>query len=264
MDLHAGQIQGFFNIPVDNLYATPVLLRTSARAGSAREPCTVVSPDAGGVERARAFAKRLDADLAIIDKRRAGANEVAEMHIIGEVARRARDLVDDMVDTAGTLCNAAQAAIEAGAHEVIAACTHAVLSGPAIERIEKSSLKSSSSPTRFRSRRRRARCAKVTVLSVAHLHRRGDPPHPQRGIDQLALHLSGARRTRQESEHERMETLTLEVEARDGHGQGSGAPDAAQRAHARGLLRPKTQQRRARPSTARTSPRTSRTSRARI
>ncbi|HEY2388957.1 MAG TPA: ribose-phosphate pyrophosphokinase [Candidatus Binatia bacterium] len=141
MDLHAGQIQGFFNIPVDNVYATPVLLRYIRERVVDDEPVTVVSPDAGGVERARAFAKRLNANLAIIDKRRAAANEVAEMHIIGEVTGKVAVLIDDIVDTAGTICAAADALRAAGAQDVFACCTHAVLSGPAIDRITKSSLK---------------------------------------------------------------------------------------------------------------------------
>jgi ribose-phosphate pyrophosphokinase len=141
MDLHAGQIQGFFNIPVDNVYATPVLLRYIRERVVDDEPVTVVSPDAGGVERARAFAKRLNANLAIIDKRRAAANEVAEMHIIGEVTGKIAVLIDDIVDTAGTICAAAEALRAAGAQDVFACCTHAVLSGPAIDRIGKSALK---------------------------------------------------------------------------------------------------------------------------
>ncbi len=141
MDLHAGQIQGFFNIPVDNVYATPVLLRYIRERVVDDEPITVVSPDAGGVERARAFAKRLNANLAIIDKRRAAANEVAEMHIIGEITGKIAVLIDDIVDTAGTICAAADALRAAGAEEIFACCTHAVLSGPAIDRISRSALK---------------------------------------------------------------------------------------------------------------------------
>src|ERR1700688_143065 len=134
VDLHAGQIQGFFDIPVDNLFATPVLLKEvqdRLRGG----PVAVVSPDPGGVERARAFAKRLDATLAIIDKRRARPNEVAEMRVVGDVEGQTAVIVDDIVDTAGTLATAAAALRDAGATEVIACCTHPVLSGPAIERI---------------------------------------------------------------------------------------------------------------------------------
>ena len=139
VDLHAGQIQGFFNVPVDNVYATPVLL-TYLRERLGRGPVTVISPDAGGVERARAFAKRLDANLAIIDKRRSRPNEVAEMQIIGEVDGRAAVIVDDMVDTAGTLSAAASAVRAAGAPVVLACATHPVLSGPAMSRLAASSL----------------------------------------------------------------------------------------------------------------------------
>lgn len=148
-ELHAGQIQGFFNIPVDNLFSAPVLV-PYLRSRVGREQVCVVSPDAGGVERARAFAKRLGASLAIIDKRRAltegekvlgSANrDVAEMNIIGEVEGRVAVLVDDMIDTAGTLTTAASALQDAGAQAVFACCTHPVLSGPAINRIRESAL----------------------------------------------------------------------------------------------------------------------------
>ncbi|MBL8603223.1 MAG: ribose-phosphate pyrophosphokinase [Myxococcales bacterium] len=133
IDLHAGQIQGFFNIPVDNLYAMPVLLNEVRQLGLT-DP-VMVSPDAGGVERARAYAKRLDANLAIIDKRRERANVSEVMHIIGDVKGRDCVLLDDMIDTAGTLTNAARALHEQGARSVFAAATHAVLSGPAVGRI---------------------------------------------------------------------------------------------------------------------------------
>ena len=134
VDLHADQIQGFFDIPVDNIYASPVLLADLEKQGY--EKVMVVSPDVGGVVRARAVAKQLDdADLAIIDKRRPKANESQVMHIIGEVKGRDCVIVDDMVDTAGTLCKAAAALKEHGARRVMAYCTHAVLSGPAIKNI---------------------------------------------------------------------------------------------------------------------------------
>ena len=133
VDLHAGQIQGFFNIPVDNLYAMPVLLQ-EIRALKLAEP-VMVSPDAGGVERARAYAKRMNSTLAIIDKRRERANVSEVMHIIGDVRDRDCVLLDDMIDTAGTLTNAARALADAGARSVYAAATHAVLSGPAVHRI---------------------------------------------------------------------------------------------------------------------------------
>lgn len=139
MELHAGQIQGFFNIPVDNLYANPILLPGIIEA-VAGAPMAVVSPDAGGVERARAYAKRLNASLAIIDKRRVRANQIEEMRIIGDVKDCAAIIVDDLIDTAGTMCKAAEAVMEAGATRVMAAATHGVLSGPAMERIAGSAL----------------------------------------------------------------------------------------------------------------------------
>ena len=138
VDLHAGQIQGFFNIPVDNLFAMPVLLE-QLRAIPMEEP-VMVSPDAGGVERARAYAKRLNASLAIIDKRRERANVSEVMHIIGDVKGRDCVLLDDMIDTAGTLTNAARALHAEGARKIYAAATHAVLSGPAVNRIVDSPL----------------------------------------------------------------------------------------------------------------------------
>lgn len=140
MDLHANQIQGFFDIPVDNLYAAPVFI-TDIRAHFSTEKLTIISPDVGGVVRARALAKRLDADLAIVDKRRekAGVSEV--MNIIGDVAGRDCIIVDDIADSAGTLCNAAQALMDQGANTVSAYVTHGVLSGIATERVAKSVLK---------------------------------------------------------------------------------------------------------------------------
>src|ERR671931_1188139 len=135
MDLHSGQIQGFFNIPVDNLYATPVLLQHLKKQLNQNE-VTIVSPDAGGVERARAIATRLDASLAIIDKRRVAPSVVAEMNIIGKVKDQIAILLDDMVDTAGTLTMAADALKREGAKRILGCCTHPVLSGPAIGRIE--------------------------------------------------------------------------------------------------------------------------------
>jgi ribose-phosphate pyrophosphokinase len=168
VDLHAGQIQGFFNIPVDNLFATPVLLRY-LRERIGNDPATIISPDAGGVERARAFAKRLDGGLAIIDKRRSGPNEVTEMNIIGEVRSRIAILVDDMVDTAGTLCSAGRAAMDAGAQEVLAVCTHAVLSGPAIERLEQSQIMELIVTDTITQGERARNCKKIRVLSVASL-----------------------------------------------------------------------------------------------
>jgi ribose-phosphate pyrophosphokinase len=138
MDLHAGQVQGFFNIPVDNLFATRLLLEEVKRVVAGE--VVIVSPDAGGVERARAYAKRLDSSLAIIDKRREMANVAKVMNIIGNVEGKTCVIVDDMVDTAGTLCEAARALRDAGAVRVLAAITHPVLSGPALKRISESVL----------------------------------------------------------------------------------------------------------------------------
>ena len=168
VDLHAGQIQGFFNIPVDNLFAAPVLL-SYIRERLNQHEVSVVSPDAGGVERARAFAKRLDAALAIIDKRRAQANEVAEVNIVGDVRGRTAVLVDDMVDTAGTLVAAAAALKENGARAVMACCTHPVLSGGPINRIEESALSELIVTDTIPLSPHVQACSKIKVLSVAHL-----------------------------------------------------------------------------------------------
>jgi len=167
MDLHAGQIQGFFGIPVDHLYAAPVILEDI----KARFPgqVVVVSPDAGGTERARAFAKRLDAGLAIIDKRRSGPNVSEVMHIIGDIEGESCIIVDDMIDTAGTLCNAAQALIAHGAKEVCAYATHAVLSGPALERITESPLKEVVVTNSIPVGSKINDCKKLRCLSVAEL-----------------------------------------------------------------------------------------------
>jgi ribose-phosphate pyrophosphokinase len=168
VDLHAGQIQGFFDVPVDNVYATPVLLEY-LRDRIGRRDVTVISPDAGGVERARAFAKRLDANLAIIDKRRVRPNEVAEMQIIGEVDGRAAVIVDDMIDTAGTLCAAAEAVRGAGAPLVLACATHPVLSGPAIARLAKSNIDELIVTDTIPLRPEAAKLGKLRVLTVAPL-----------------------------------------------------------------------------------------------
>ncbi|MDO6682240.1 ribose-phosphate pyrophosphokinase [Oceanobacter sp. 5_MG-2023] len=138
VDLHADQIQGFFDVPVDNVYASPVLLDDLERQNY--DNLIVVSPDIGGVVRARAIAKQMDVDLAIIDKRRPKANVAEVMNIIGDVKGRTCVLVDDMVDTAGTLCHAAKALKEFGAEKVVAYCTHPVLSGPALERLANAEL----------------------------------------------------------------------------------------------------------------------------
>ena len=167
MDLHAGQIQGFFQIPVDHLYAAPILLDYVRRKGA--RDVVVVSPDAGGVERARAFAKRLQTNLAIIDKRREGPNEAHVMHIIGDVSGRDALLLDDMIDTAGTIAQGAQACMEHGARRVWAACTHAVLSGPALERLNKSALEEVVVTNTIPLNGKERLCPKLKMLSVAPL-----------------------------------------------------------------------------------------------
>ncbi|MET0790274.1 MAG: ribose-phosphate pyrophosphokinase [Polyangiaceae bacterium] len=139
VDLHAGQIQGFFNIPLDHLYALPVFLDDYLKSRFNKDS-VFVAPDAGGVERTRAYSKRLGASLAIIDKRRERANVSEVMHIIGDVTGKDCIIVDDMIDTAGTLCNAARAIMDGGARSVVACATHGVLSGPAVQRIEESAL----------------------------------------------------------------------------------------------------------------------------
>jgi ribose-phosphate pyrophosphokinase len=167
MDLHAGQIQGFFNIPVDHLYAAPVILRDFKEHVGDR--VVVVSPDAGGTERARAFAKRLDAGLAIIDKRRSSPNVSEVMHIIGDVQDQTCLIVDDMIDTAGTLCQAAKALKERGAREVYASATHPVLSGPALKRINESCLQEVVVTNTIPAADKIASCTKLRSLSVAAL-----------------------------------------------------------------------------------------------
>jgi ribose-phosphate pyrophosphokinase len=168
VDVHADQIQGFFDIPVDNVYASPVLLGDVWR--QKYDDLVVVSPDVGGVVRARAIAKRLDdADLAIIDKRRPRANESEVMNIIGEVEGKSCVLVDDLVDTAGTLCHAAKALKDVGAKRVVAYITHPVLSGPAIERIEASVLDELVVTDTIPLRDNARACRKVRQLSVAGL-----------------------------------------------------------------------------------------------
>jgi ribose-phosphate pyrophosphokinase len=167
LDLHAAQIQGFFDIPVDHLFASPVMIEHfKAQNVTGR---TVVSPDAGGVERARAFAKRLNSPLAIIDKRREEANIAEVMNVVGEVKGRHCLLVDDLIDTAGTLVKGAEALLEKGAASVSACATHAVLSGPAVDRIEQSSLQevvvTNSIPLSEAGRK----SSKIKQLSIAHL-----------------------------------------------------------------------------------------------
>jgi ribose-phosphate pyrophosphokinase len=167
MDLHADQIQGFFDIPVDNIYAAPVLLGDVWK--QRYEDLIVVSPDVGGVVRARALAKRLESDLAIIDKRRPKANVSEVMNVIGEVKGRTCVIMDDMVDTAGTLVKAAQVLKEEGATRVVAYCTHPVLSGGAIERIAKSDLDELVVTDTIPLREEARACPKIRILSVSSL-----------------------------------------------------------------------------------------------
>jgi ribose-phosphate pyrophosphokinase len=169
LDLHAGQIQGFFDIPVDNLYASPVLVGYFKSKKFEKDNLVVVSPDAGGVERARAFAKKLDCNLAIIDKRRLSPNEAAVMHVVGDVQGKVALIVDDMVDTGGTLVKSAEALKANGAVRVIATASHGILAGPAIERLNASPVEeliiTNSVPLNGKSRQTK----KVKVLSVASL-----------------------------------------------------------------------------------------------
>ncbi|MDI6745412.1 MAG: ribose-phosphate pyrophosphokinase [Thermodesulfovibrionales bacterium] len=167
VDLHAGQIQGFFNIPVDHLYASPVILDYIKKCNI--KDIVIVSPDAGGVERARAFAKRLSASLAIIDKRRERANESQVMNVIGDVKGKNTIILDDMIDTAGTITQAASALKEKGAKNVLAACTHAVLSGPAIDRINNSVIEELIVTNTIQLDSKQEECKKLTVLSIAPL-----------------------------------------------------------------------------------------------
>lgn len=167
IDLHAGQIQGFFNIPVDNLYATPILLNYIRQ--NYNSDCVIVSPDMGGVLRARAFATRLGVSLAIIDKRREGPNESQVMNIIGNVNNNCAIILDDMIDTAGTVTQSAQALLDAGAKEVTVCCTHPVLSGPAIERLENSKIKEVVVTDTIPLNEKAKKCGLIKVLSVAGL-----------------------------------------------------------------------------------------------
>jgi ribose-phosphate pyrophosphokinase len=167
MDLHADQIQGFFDIPVDNIYASPILLADLYKRDLSN--LQVVSPDVGGVVRARAFAKRLDVDLAIIDKRRPRANVAEVMNIIGDVDGRNCVIMDDMVDTANTLCKAAQALKDRGAISVMAYCTHPVLSGGAVQRIESSALDEMVVMDTIPLNRDAQKCPKIRQLSCAPL-----------------------------------------------------------------------------------------------
>jgi ribose-phosphate pyrophosphokinase len=167
IDLHAGQIQGFFDIPVDNLYASPIVLEYLRK--KFKDNLVLIAPDAGGVERTRAFAKRLDASLAIIDKRRERANVAQVMHIIGKVKDKVAVILDDMVDTAGTLTEAAKALKEQGATSIFACCTHAVLSGNAIQKINDSPLEELIVTDTIPITQEGSSCKKIKVLSVAEL-----------------------------------------------------------------------------------------------
>lgn len=167
MDLHAAQIQGFFNIPVDHLFAAPVLIEEIRRQGLSK--LVMVSPDAGGVERARAFAKRLDAGLAIVDKRRTSPNHAEVMHIIGDVEGKTCVIVDDIIDTAGTLVKTAEVLHQRGAARVLAAGVHPVLSGPAVDRIEASVVEEVIVTDTIPLGERAAACRKIRQLSVAEL-----------------------------------------------------------------------------------------------
>jgi len=167
MDLHAPQIQGFFSIPVDHLFAAPVLVEHFQKLNLPN--LTVVSPDAGGVERARAFAKRLNADLAMVNKRRIEANVAQVMNVIGDVKGRNCLVVDDIIDTAGTLVKNAEALLKAGAMKVYACCTHPVLSGPAVERIVNSDIVEVVVTNTIPLHSEARKCKKISVLSVGKL-----------------------------------------------------------------------------------------------
>jgi ribose-phosphate pyrophosphokinase len=167
LDLHASQIQGFFNIPVDHLFAAPVIVGHLKKQNL--QDLTIVSPDAGGVERARAYAKRLGASLAIVDKRRVAANQTEVMNIIGDVEGRNVFIVDDIIDTAGTLIHTTEALLKQGAKSISASCTHAVLSGPAIERINTSKLDMVIATNSMPTSDKQQECPRLKTLSIAEL-----------------------------------------------------------------------------------------------
>lgn len=169
VDLHAGQIQGFFDIPCDNLYASKWLIRHLREAGHGGEGTVIVSPDAGGVERARRVSAALGSDLAIIDKRRPEANVCEVMHVIGEVAGKHAVIVDDMIDTAGTLCKAAEALVAQGAAKVSAAATHGVLSGEALDRLNASALARVWVTNSLDQTENQRRCPRLQVIDLAPL-----------------------------------------------------------------------------------------------
>ncbi len=186
LDLHAPQIQGYFNVPVDHLYASPVLVEYFKK--KALGEFTVVSPDAGGVERARFFAKRLDAPLAIVDKRRVDMNVAEVMHLIGEVKGRPALIIDDIIDTAGTLVNTVEALLKEGATKVYAAATHAVLSGPAVDRLCKSRVEEVVVTNSIPLSAEAQQVKKIITLSVAELLARGIRSiHEETSISELFI-----------------------------------------------------------------------------
>lgn len=167
VDLHSAQIQGFFNCPVDHLFAIPTMARSWRETHGYGEDFVVVSPDAGGVERARAFAKRIEAPIAIIDKRRSGPNEAKAYHLIGDVNQKTAVIVDDMIDTAGTLVQAVDSLIKNGAKRVFAVCTHPLLSGPAIARINESAIEQVWVTDTIPLGEKKKNCNKIVDVSVA-------------------------------------------------------------------------------------------------
>ncbi len=184
LDLHAPQIQGYFNVPVDHLYASPVLIEHFMQKKISN--LTVVSPDAGGVERARAFAKKLDSPLAIVDKRRVDIDVSEVMHLIGDVRGRSTLIIDDIIDTAGTLVKTAEALLKEGATKVYAACTHPVLSGPAVERICASRIEEVIVTDSVPLTEEAKKVSKIKVLSVAGLLARGiHSIHEETSISEL-------------------------------------------------------------------------------
>ena len=169
MDLHSGQIQGFFDIPVDNLYASPVLVDNLIEEGYKDDGCVIVSPDAGGVQRARAYGKLLNCSIAMVDKRRPEANIAKVMNVIGDVKGKKAVIVDDMIDTAGTLTIAAEAILDMGAVEVISVATHGILSGSALDSIEKSQLSKIFITDTIDVRDKVKKCSKLSLLSVSRI-----------------------------------------------------------------------------------------------
>ncbi len=186
MDLHAPQIQGFFDVPVDHLFATPVIVDHFQKLGL--EDLTVVAPDAGGVERARFFAKKLSAPLAIVDKRREEANVATVVHVIGDVEERTALVVDDMIDTAGTLGETVKALLGKGARRVYATASHAVLSGPSVERICKSAIEQVVVTNSIPLRPEAQNCERIKVLSIAELMARAiQSIHEETSVSRLFI-----------------------------------------------------------------------------